>query len=117
MDHRHGGGFGRGGFSPLPDPYWAQHHGDHHVLGWLLFFFLLALIVALVVWVVLRLAGRGFGPPRQLVVAGGPPVDDALRAVRMRYAQGEIDRKAFLRLSSDLGGTAEPAADAPTLAE
>jgi uncharacterized membrane protein len=81
-----------------------RHGGGGHPLGWLVAFVVLALIVALVVWVVLRaLEGRA---GRTAIVAG--PANDALDVVRLRYAHGEIDRREFLRMIGDLGGSPEP---------
>lgn len=87
-------------------PYWGEQANRHydHPFGWLIFFLVLALVVALVVWVVLQ-AGGGRAGQRQLVAA---PADDALDVVRLRYAQGEIDRKEFLRIRGDLGAPPEP---------
>ena len=110
-----GGGFGPGGFGPMHDPYWA-HHGDGHSLEWLPLFFLIALLVFLAVWLVLRLTRGRSGQALAVATASGPRPDDALTAVRMRYARGEIDRDAFLRISADLGGGPEPSGEAPTLA-
>ena len=110
------GPFGRGGFGPTYGPYFAHHHDGGHPFAWILFFLLLALVVALVTWVVLRFADGRLGQSRRVVVASGPPVDDPLTAVRMRYARGEIDRNEFLRISNDLGGPPEqPGEEAPTL--
>jgi uncharacterized membrane protein len=111
------GGFGPG-YGPGYGPYFFHHHdGGGHPLAWILFFLLLALVVALVTWLVLRLADGRLGQSRRLVVASGPQIDDPLTAVRMRYARGEIDRKEFLRVSSDLGGPPEQpgAEEAPTV--
>jgi uncharacterized membrane protein len=86
------------------DPYWqAGHHGTHP-LAWLLFFVLLALIVAAAVWLVLRLAGRRpLLPVAPTAMSSGPQADGALETLRLRYARGEIDRDEFLRVSGDLG--------------
>ena len=106
-----GGDYGFGG--PMMDHQFLVEHGSRHSdhpYGWVFMFIVLALIVALVVWVVLRvLASRAGGA--QLVAA---PLDNALDLVRMRYARGEIDRKEFLRVTADLGAPLEspPAASA-----
>jgi hypothetical protein len=109
--------FGRGGYGPGYGPYFVHHGGGGHPLAWILFFLLLALVVALVTWLVLRLADGRFGQSRRLVLASGPPIDDPLTAVQMRYARGEIGRKEFLRISSDLGGPPERpvSEEAPTV--
>lgn len=102
----------RGRFGPNP---YVVNHGGHHPLEWLIFFLLLALVVALVVWLILRFTSFRVGAP-PLAQAAGPRLDEALDVVRMRYARGEIDRREFLRLSKDLGEPAGPEPDAPTLA-
>ena len=99
------GGFG-GDFGPMMNhPYLVEHGHDHadHPFGWLLMFVVLALVIALVVWLVLRVYG-----PRGHVHRVAAPLDDALDTVRMRYAKGEIDRKEFLRMIGDLGAPPEP---------
>ena|SRR5438552_266557 len=107
--------FGRGGYGPEYVPYFAHHDHGGHPLAWILFFLLLALVVALITWVVLRLADGRLGQSRRLVVASGPPIDDPLTAVRMRYARGEIDRKEFLQIRGDLDGPPmQPGEEAPT---
>jgi uncharacterized membrane protein len=75
-----------------------------------------ALLIGLVVWAVLRMTG-----PNRLAVAGagwsGPVrrADAALDLVRTRYARGEISRDEFVQISADLGGppTEPPPPPAP----
>ena len=93
MDH------GRYGF--------MQDHHDPHVLAWLFFFLLLALVIVALAWLVLRLTGR---LPEQRPVAAATGGDAALETVRMRYARGEIDHDEFARLTAGLGGGAAPLA-------
>lgn len=90
----------------------------HHESWWmsaahLLPLLLLALLVGVVVWGVLRLtangtpllAGVGTPPSPQPAF---PPRDQALEALRVRYARGEVDRTEYLERSADLGGPAIP---------
>jgi hypothetical protein len=63
------GGFGSGGYGP----YFVHHHDGGHPFAWILFFLLLALVVALLTWVALRLADGRLGQSRRLVVASGRP--------------------------------------------
>jgi uncharacterized membrane protein len=83
-----------------------------HLLGLLI----VAAIVALMVFVLLRLYRRW--QPATAAVAGpsGTAVaamDPALTELRLRYARGEVSRDDFLRISADLtatplAGTAAP---------
>lgn len=81
-------------------PWWG-------LVGWLAPLLIVAMLVGLAVWVITRSTrqppaaaagpGAGWMPP--------PPVPDpALEHARMQYAQGELGRDEFLRLSGDLGG-------------
>jgi putative membrane protein len=69
---------------------------------------LFLVLIGLVVWAVLRVSGRGFGPATGS--AGLAPAfarDPALEEVRLRYARGEMSREEFVQRSWDLGGRAE----------
>lgn len=98
--------------------YW-DHGGGPGPLGWaffaLLLLGLLAGVVALGVW----LAGGRTARSALPVPAERPSGDDALAALRLRYARGEIAREEFLRASEDLGAAppaevgAAPPAEAP----
>ena len=92
----------------------------HHETWWmgmahLLPLLLLAVLVGVVVWGVLRLTAHGtpliagVGAP-----AAFPPRDQALEALRVRYARGEVDRTEYLERRADLGGQAIPDAPDPT---
>lgn len=105
-------------FGRMGPPGWEAHPWWWLVLGRVVPFLILAALVGLVVWAILRFsrdralaagaAGRGglVGIP-----ASGPMLrpDAAMDQVRMRYAKGEIAREDFLRLAQDLGG---PSAEA-----
>jgi uncharacterized membrane protein len=99
------GDFG-GGFGPLNQGGFAEqvHRHGGHPFAWLFVIVLLGLLVALVVWAVLRLTSARSARPA-LVAA---PLDDAVDIVRLRYAKGEIDRSEFLRVTADLGAAPEP---------
>ena len=74
-------------------------------LGWLILLFFLALVALLaigIVWAV-RSTRRPLGSPP-------PRSDDAVAALRMRYARGEIDREEFVTASRDLGAPLPPGA-------
>ncbi len=77
---------------------WTMHDG----MGWWMVFggvwailFWVALI-ALIVWVIRRIADRGGGDAR------GPERHDALEIAKMRYARGEITKEQFDQIKRDL---------------
>ena len=91
------------------DPTQFVHHdvwwsGPAHLLPLLL----LAVLVGVIVWGVLRLTaqrtsalagvGAPAGPPPLL-----PPRDHAQDELRVRYARGDIDRTEYLERATDLG--------------
>ena len=86
-----------------------HHHGfDHggiHVIEWLLPLLLVVAVAVLVVWAVRRVGGA---PGAGMASAPSSRADAALEAVRLRYARGEIDRDAYVRLTTDLGGSSPP---------
>jgi len=88
--------------------------GAMHLLPLLL----LVVLVGVVVWGVLRLTARGtpliagVGAPAG-PAAPFPPHDQALEALRVRYARGEVDRTEYLERSADLGGPVIPEAPDP----
>lgn len=82
-----GMGFGRGGW-PFP---W---------LSLLLFVALMALAGALI-WTWRSQKSGAAAPP-------AARADDALSALRMRYARGELSRDEFVRANADLGGPPLP---------
>ena len=64
-------------------------------LGMLFWLAIIAVVIALVVWVVRSSSQRGTGSSPQ-----GP---DALEIARRRYASGEISKEQFEQLKNDLG--------------
>ena len=85
-------------------PFEHAHRPWWGFLSWLVPLVLVAVVVGLVVWLVLRGTGPAGAAGRSVIAAGPPVPDPALEAARMRYARGEIGRDDFLRLSADLGG-------------
>src|SRR5207245_7964133 len=94
---------------PRRDLWW---YGFGHVIFTVV---LVALAVALAVWLTNSQRRRSSAPPANplLPPPGTPPVhpmppgfDAALNEARMRYARGELSREDFLRISEDLGGPA-----------
>ena len=71
-------------------------------LAWFLFMAFLALL-ALGVALLWRRAGGGN--------ADRSSGDEALDAIRLRYARGEMTREEFLQVSKDLGGPEPPPAE------
>jgi putative membrane protein len=91
-----------------PSGRFAHHGWWWGFWGHFIPFILFLLLVGLVVWAVLRVSRRGFGPGPGS--AGFAPVfarDPALEEVRLRYARGEMSREEFVQRSWDLGGRAE----------
>ena len=71
---------------------------------------LILILGGVVIWLVVRMNRMEAAPASHRATASaGPPVaapaDAALAHARMRYANGEIDRDAFLAIWTDLGGT------------
>ncbi len=101
-----------GGIGPMMNHPFVVEHGHRHAdhsFSWLVMFLVLALVVALIVWVVLQVTSRRGGTQLAMQPAMvGPPVDGALEVVRMRYAEGKIERDEFLRVAGDLGAPVEP---------
>ena len=110
------------GGMPQGTPGWGpyvQHDAWWQSGAHLLPLLLLVVLIGVIVWGVLRLsstgalaiAGAGTGPGAPATPTGPPPRDEALEALRVRYARGELDRTDFLERSADLGGSPNP--DAP----
>jgi putative membrane protein len=74
---------------------------------WLVMFFFLAFLALLALGVAL-LWRRGSGS-----AGSSGSGDQALEALRLRYARGEVTREEFLQASEDLGGATPPPSSAP----
>lgn len=80
------------------------------MLAWVLVLVVIVL-VGVVVYFAARYASRPLpAPPAVAVSASG---QDLLALVALRYANGDITRDEFLRMTADLGGPPVPAAEAP----
>lgn len=84
-------------------------NGDFHPFAWLFVLIVLVLVGLAVYWAI-RYMRR---PLAQAAVAGGVPAQSLLGIVALRYANGEIDRDQYLRMSADFGGRDVPAAPEP----
>ena len=100
MRHRYPDGFEHGW-----PPLWVE------LLGWLLLLLVLAALIGLAVWAIMRVSDRrGATTAYRGATAAWSPEwsrqgpDQAMQAVRLRYAQGEITREEYARLVADLGG-------------
>jgi uncharacterized membrane protein len=82
-------------FLQMVDPW---NWGRGVAIRWLVMFFFLAFLALLALGVAL-LWRRGSGSPDS-IDAG----DEALAALRLRYARGEMTREEFLQANEDLGG-------------
>ncbi|MFW6202390.1 MAG: SHOCT domain-containing protein [Gemmatimonadota bacterium] len=83
------------------DRWWDHMDG---AWGWGMMFFMALFwiaVVALVVWLIIRLSRGGEGIGRS-DAAGGGRGDRAEAILRERYARGEIDREAYERMLDDL---------------
>jgi uncharacterized membrane protein len=89
-------------FQMMGDP-WTWGRG--FAVRWIAWFLFMAFLALLVLGVAL-LWRRGSGP--KVDAASG---DEALDAIRLRYARGEITREEFLEVTKDLGGPEPPPSD------
>jgi uncharacterized membrane protein len=80
-------------------PWWAPFQTILPLL-------LLVALVGVVVWLIVRSSRQPVASAPGLA-SPAPRPDAALEHARMRYAQGQIDRDRFLRITQDLSG-AEP---------
>jgi uncharacterized membrane protein len=97
----------------------VYHHPVWGFFGVILPILMLAALIGLVVWAVLRLTS--YGPVRSagqpLAIPPQAHADPALEHARYRYARGEIDRDQFLLMSNDLGApVSAPPPPAPAAA-
>ena len=99
---------GPGSYGP-PGAWQFVHHdawwsGPLHLLPVLL----LAVLIGVVVWGVLRTSAQR--PTAAVAVSGPPPplFDPAQEELRVRYARSDIDRAEYLQRRADLDGIAPP---------
>jgi hypothetical protein len=95
---------------PPPQPPPFQHLGSHQPLAWL-FVLGVVLLVGAVVYFAVRYASRPLAGAQ--AVAAATSTQDLLALVALRYANGQITRDEFLRMSADLGGAPVSAAEHP----
>jgi uncharacterized membrane protein len=105
----------RGRFPPPPPPPGPpppfQHVGNggsHELVSWLLVA-LVILLVGVVVYFAVAYASRPVSPGS--AAAAPASRHDLLSLVALRYANGEITREEFLRMTADLGGPPVPASE------
>lgn len=90
-------------FQMMSDP-WTWGRG--FAVRWIAWFLFMAFLALLVLGVAL-LWRRGSGDAK----FERSPGDEALDAVRLRYARGEMTREEFLEVTKDLGGPEPPPSD------
>jgi uncharacterized membrane protein len=78
----------------------VRNVGGPHPFAWLFVLVVIALVVLVVYWAI-RYMRR---PAAHVALAGGVPGQNLLAIVALRYANGEIERDQYLRMSADLGG-------------
>jgi putative membrane protein len=89
------------------DPWWER-------AGHLLPLVLLAVLIGVVIWAVLRLTSQRGVLATAAAPAVAPPapvatLDPAAAELRVRYARGDISREDYLERSADLGLAPGPA--------
>jgi hypothetical protein len=87
---------------PQAAPWWE---GPGHLLALVL----LAVLMLVVVWAVVRMTNQR----AQLAGAGSTAEDAAGLELRLRYARGDISREEYLARGADLGLVARPMPEAP----
>jgi len=99
---------GHGTFGGIHDGWW--------VVGHVLPLLLLAALIGVIIWGVLRMQRTGATPAAVLAAPSTPARagDPALEELRLRYARGEMARTEYLERAGDLG--AAPGAPAPPAA-
>ncbi|MGH8947592.1 MAG: hypothetical protein ACRDXF_01945 [Acidimicrobiia bacterium] len=80
--------------------------GRGFAVRWIAWFLFMAFLALLALGVAL-LWRRGAGDAK----IDSPSGDEALDAIRLRYARGELTRDEFLQVNKDLGGPDPPAAE------
>lgn len=106
----HGGRFGPPGRGFVVHHSWWGGFWAHFIP-----FLFFVVLIALVVWAVVRLSsGRTLAPAiASAGFAPAPRMDPALEEVRLRYARGEMSREEFVQRSQDLGGGPETVGGGP----
>jgi len=82
-------------------PYQMERFGYWGFGGVLLWGLLIALAIALIVWIIISLTSRRKADTSSSAV---PQKSSALAILEERYAKGEIDRDDYLQRKGDLGG-------------
>ena len=88
-------------------------HGWAFFFGGLIPLLLVAALIGVAVWAVIRLTSHPRPIGATIGPALGPSPDGALEEVRLRYARGEITREEFVQRFRDLGGSEPPTPTPP----
>lgn len=91
--------------------YYRDNWGPHMMwgfgggwFGWLFMIAFWVLVIAVIVWGVRLLTGRGGGGSATQSRPAGGGAESALEVLKRRYAAGEIDRDQYLAMRKDLEG-------------